>query len=282
MVKTVLDILETGTEFLEKKSIPEARLQMQWLAAETLNCSRLDLYLNYDRPVTEEELTQLRKWIKLRSENVPLQHLIGKVEFFGSTFFSDSRALIPRPETEELVELITREFSPGSEPERILDVGCGSGVIGLSLAKFWPSSTVVLADLSPDALALAQKNAAHLNLTNVEFIESNLFQNIEGRFDLITANLPYISTEEQATMDLEVLKDPHLALFSGKDGLDLIRIFCEELNDHLYQDALVAMEVGYDQGAIVGELLEEKAQLTSVKVHSDLSKIQRFPFAYKK
>jgi len=236
-----------------------------------LKCSALE----------KSQIEILRSFIKKRSENTPLQHLIGTVDFFDSTFFTDERALIPRPETEELVRLITTKFPPGEEPEQILDLGCGSGVIGLSLAKFWPNSQITLADFSEDALALSQKNATSLDLVNVSFQQTDLFSNLNNHFDLIVANLPYVAETDKKEMTSEVLDyDPHLALFSGEDGLDLIRTFCAQVPDRLYQGGLVAMEIGYNQAEEVEKLLKN-ALLNNVHTLPDLNNIHRFPFGSK-
>ncbi|MFN0127730.1 MAG: N5-glutamine methyltransferase family protein [Verrucomicrobiales bacterium] len=157
-MKTILEVLTAGASFLERKGVESPRLNMEHLLAHALGMRRMDLYRQFDRPVSESELAPLREWTTRRASGEPLQHLLGTVEFHRFSFRSDGRALIPRPETEELVEKIIarRRKNP---PHWILDMGCGSGVIGLSLAAMFSDAHVILADASPTALELARQNA---------------------------------------------------------------------------------------------------------------------------
>ena len=157
-LKSILEVLQGGAAFLERKGVESARLNMEHLLAHALGLKRMDLYLQFDRPLSEEELVPLREWTARRAAGEPLQHLLGPVDFYRFTFKTDARGLIPRPETEELVEKIIDRCRL-CPPARVLDMGCGSGVIGLSLAAAFPAATVMLADFSADALALARENA---------------------------------------------------------------------------------------------------------------------------
>ncbi len=277
-MKTVLETIDAGAGFLEKHGIDDARRNMQLLVAHQLKCTRTQLYMNFDQPMQEADLVPLREALKQRAKGVPLQHLLGTVEFYRREFKSDKRALIPRPETEELVSIVLKQDLP--EQPRILDVGTGSGVLGLSLAAEIPGSQAVLVDISPEALALAKENSDLLTIPNASFIESDLFAEVEGEFDLVVANLPYVAERDRAQMSKELAHDPDLALFSGEDGLDCLRRFCEQVSEFLKPGALVALEVGYDQGDRVGKLLQD-AGLSEVSVASDLSGIRRFPMARK-
>ena len=275
---TVLEILDKGTAYLEKRGIAEARRNMQLLVAHQLDCTRMDLYLRFDEPIPEEQLEPLRTALKKRGEGVPVQHLMGTVFFRAHEFKTDARALIPRPETEELAEWLAKNVSLEAEAE-VLDMGCGSGVLGLSLATDFPKAKVTLADVSADALSLARENAAFTGLEDVEFIESDLFTGLAGRsFDLIVANLPYVPDGERSTVAIEVRHDPELALYSGKDGLDLIRRFIPEALNHLKPNGWLALEIGHDQSAAV-EALMNRAGLRDVLTLNDLSGIPRFPIA---
>jgi release factor glutamine methyltransferase len=273
---TVLETLDKGTAYLAKKGIEDARRNMQLLVAHQLGCTRMDLYLRFDQPLAESELAPLRDLLKRRGDGVPLQHLLGSVTFHRRDFKTDARALIPRPETEELAEWLLKHAALPANP-RVLDMGCGSGVLGLTLAAELPGSQVTLADLSPDALALARENAALLEIANARFVESDLFAALAGQsFDLIVANLPYVPETDRATLSKEVAHDPDLALFGGPDGLDVIRRFVPAAKDHLAPGGWLALEIGIDQSAEVESLLRAAA-LSDVLTLKDLSGIPRFP-----
>ncbi|MDH4445326.1 MAG: peptide chain release factor N(5)-glutamine methyltransferase [Akkermansiaceae bacterium] len=275
-MSTVLETIDGGTRYLEKRGIDDARRNMQMLIARQLGCTRMDLYLQFDRPMEESDLSPLRESLKKRGEGVPLQHLLGFVWFHKHEFKSDARALIPRPETEELTEWILQRELP--KDLEILDMGCGSGVLGLSLAAARPDWKISLADVSPDALALTEENARSLGLTNVSLTHSDLFSQITGTFDGIVANLPYIPETERATLTREVMHDPALALFSGDDGLDLIRRFVPDAFHHLKPGGWIVLEIGHDQASQVREILQTSA-FTAIEVKTDLSGVDRFPFA---
>ncbi len=275
---TVLETLDKGTAYLTKKGIEDARRNMQLLVAHQLACTRMDLYLRFDQEMEESDLAPLRDLLKRRGEGVPLQHLLGLVAFHRRDFKTDARALIPRPETEELAEWLLKHAKLPENP-RILDMGCGSGVLGLTLAAEIPGSQVTLADLSTDALSLARENAALLEIRNATFVESDLFSALGGQtFDLIVANLPYVPETDRPTLSKEVAHDPDLALFGGPDGLDVIRRFAPVAAKHLNPGGWLALEIGIDQSAAVESLLHA-ASLTDVLTLKDLSGIPRFPTA---
>jgi release factor glutamine methyltransferase len=275
-MSTVLETIDGGTRYLEKRGIEDARRNMQMLVARQLGCTRMDLYLQFDRPIEESDLIPLRETLKKRGEGIPLQHLLGTVWFHKHEFKTDARALIPRPETEELAEWILSWELPAGQS--VVDMGCGSGVLGLTLAAARPGWELTLADVSPEALALAQENALSLEVSNAAFFQSDLFSAIDGRFDGIVANLPYVPETERATLAREVMHDPALALFSGKDGLDLIRRFIPEAFLRLKPGGWLVLEIGHNQASHVAEILQTSA-FTAIEVKSDLSGIPRFPFA---
>ncbi|MEP2776983.1 MAG: peptide chain release factor N(5)-glutamine methyltransferase [Luteolibacter sp.] len=275
-MKSVLETINGGAQYLEKRGVEDARLNMEHLLAHQLGCTRMQLYTQFDRPLEETELAPLRELLKKRGEGIPLQHLLGDVPFHGRDFICDARGLIPRPETEELVEMILKTLPSGQLD--ILDMGCGSGVLGLTLAAERTESRVTLADVSPDALALTRENAAKLGIENISLIHSDLFASVPGKFDLIVANLPYVPAGEAATMARELSHDPALALFSGADGMDLLRNFIPGSVNFLKPGGVVALEIGHDQASQVRECLE-KSGFTAIEVRRDLSGIARFPFA---
>lgn len=277
-MSTVLETIDKGTLYLEKRGIADPRRNMQLLVARQLDCTRTQLYVQFDRPLGEAELQPLREALKQRGEGIPLQHLLGSVEFHRRTFKTDARALIPRPETEELAEwLLARELPPTAT---VLDMGCGSGVLGLTLAAERPDWQVTLADVSPDALALARENAEALGVSNITFAQSDLFAGLTGSFDGIVANLPYVPETERPSLTREVLHDPALALFGGPDGLDVIRRFIPAAFDRLRPGGWLALEIGHQQAAPVASMLVD-AGFLSVEVKPDLSNIPRFPLAFK-
>ena len=275
-MSTVLETIDGGTRYLEKRGIDDARRNMQMLVAHQLGCTRMDLYLQFDRQVEESDLVPLREILKKRGEGVPIQHLMGKVWFHKHEFMTDARALIPRPETEEMAEWILKWELPTNQS--VLDMGCGSGVLGLTLAAARPGWEVTLADVSPDALSLARENAAALEIANAAFLESNLFSAIDAKFDGIVANLPYVPEADRVTLAREVMHDPALALFSGPDGLDLIRRFIPEAFHQLKPGGWLVLEIGHDQASQVAEILKACA-FTAIDVKTDLSGVARFPFA---
>jgi release factor glutamine methyltransferase len=276
-MKLLLETLTAGTGYLDKHGVEEARLNMEHLLAHVLGCRRLDLYLRFGEVLREDDLVKLRDLTRRRADGEPLQHLLGTVDFLGNELISDHRALIPRPETEHLVDWIIREVKAGrlAKPARVLDMATGSGCIGLSLAAVWKESRVMLADVSEDALDLARMNASRLGLHAVQLVRSDLFEKITGRFDLVTANLPYIPSREIAGLSREVRKDPVLALDGGPDGMDIIRRFLIDVRPFLDADAFIALEVGHDQGAIVAALAEAQG-FQQVRLMADLAGIERF------
>ncbi|SHJ10960.1 release factor glutamine methyltransferase [Rubritalea squalenifaciens DSM 18772] len=278
-MKTILDTLEAGTTWLEKKGIEDARRNMQLMICHQLDCSKIQLYTRFDEPLDESALAPLRVMLKQRGEGVPLQHLLGTVEFYLRDFHTDARALIPRPETEELAEILIKRFKLPESPA-ILDMGTGSGVLGITLAKEIPSAAVTCADVSTDALSLAEQNATALDAQNIRFVHSDLFSQIEGGYDLIVANLPYVPETDRPSLAPELAHDPDLALFGGQDGLDIIRTFIQEAPSYLNPGGIIALEIGIHQNEEVEKLLSATG-FTDIKTYPDLSGILRFPTASK-
>ena len=252
-MKTVLDVITATTDYFRNSGIESPRLNIEHLLAHVMGKRRMDLYLEFDRPLGEKELAPLRDLVRRRAQREPLQHLLGTVEFLGLTLKSDARALIPRPETEQLCEILAGQ---AAAPEciwktgRIVDVGTGSGCIALALAAKLPGAQVTGLDASDDALALAQENAARTELAGrVTFMKSNLLAAVEGPLDLIVANLPYIPTAELPGLQGEVQREPASALDGGADGLAIIRRLLPEAAAKLRAGGILAMEVGLGQAA---------------------------------
>ena len=254
---TVLEVLQSTTAYFAKREIESPRLNAEHLLAHTLQRKRIELYLEFERPLTEAELAPLRELVRRRGLGEPLQHLLGTVEFAGRVFLCDKRALVPRPETEELVEKLGAMKWP--EGARFADVGTGSGVIALTLAAQFPEAEVDAVDISDDALALARENAARLALPGrVRFAKSHLLTEVEGQFDLIVANLPYVATGDRPALSREVLHDPAVAVFGGERGDELVRELIGAARDRLRPGGLLALEVGLGQAGELAALLAEK------------------------
>jgi release factor glutamine methyltransferase len=275
---TVLEVLQSTTAYFKKREIESPRLNAEHLLAHVLDRKRIELYLEFERVLAEEELAPLRELVRRRGQGEPLQHLLGTVEFCGHIFKCDQRALVPRPETEELVEFIIQSTT-NHQPSTILDVGTGSGVIGLSLAAKFPEAQVHAIDISDDALALACENAERLGLSGrVQFTKGDLLESFSERFDVIAANLPYVSTQDRHSLSREVLRDPEVAVFGGDEGDELIRKLIEQAPKHLQPNGLLALEIGIGQSEALFELLTQK-NYHDIESKNDYAGIPRFLFA---
>lgn len=277
-MKTVLEVLRSTTAYLEKHGVENARLNSEHLVAHGLQRKRIELYLEFDRPLAEEELEPLRVAVKRRGQGEPLQHLLGTVEFYGRSFLSDGRALIPRPETERLVEIVL-ESKIQNAKSKILDVGTGSGVIALTLSCELPEAKVEALDICPSALTLARENSERLGLREqVHFFQSDLLAEAHGPYDLCVANLPYIPAETIPKLSREVRHDPLQALDGGVAGTEIIDRLIRELPDHLAPGGRVALEIGSEQDSAVSDLLRAK-NFHDITPRTDYLGVTRFLFA---
>ena len=272
-MKTVLEVIQSTTAYFARNGVESPRLNIEHLLAHVLGNKRMDLYLEFDRSLGDAELQPLRDLVRRRAQGEPLQHLLGTAEFCGRVFVCDKRALIPRQETEQLVTLTLAEGAAG----RVLEIGTGSGVIALTLAAQWPAAEVLAVDISPEALALAGENAARLGLAGrVRFLQSDLLEAVNGEFDLIIANLPYIDSAVVQTLTREVQRDPLPALDGGAGGLDLFRRLIPQAARHLR--GRLALEIGHDQGDAIQALLAAH-NFQDIRVRSDYQERHRFIFA---
>jgi release factor glutamine methyltransferase len=278
LTMTLLEVLQSTTMYFQKHGVESPRLNAEHLIAYVLGKTRMDLYLEFGRQLSEEELAPLRELVKRRGQGEPLQHLLGTVEFCGQTFAIDKRAMVPRPETEELVELIANCQLPIAN-WKIIDVGTGSGVIALSLARRFPDAQVCATDISEDALALAKENGTRLGLSKrIHFQRGDLLENFNERFDLIVANLPYISVQDRQSLSREVLHDPKIALFGGTAGDELVRKLIERAPKHLGPGGMLALEIGINQAEGLTEFLRQK-NYHDIETKKDYSGIDRFLLA---
>lgn len=274
---TVLEVVQSTTDYFKKRGIESPRLNAEHLLAHVLGQKRIDLYLAFERVLTEAELVPLREVVKRRGQGEPLQHLLGTVEFCGQMFVCDKRALIPRPETEELIGLVQPMIRDGKGG--IVDVGTGSGVIAITLAIHFPDAAIHAVDISNDALALARENAERLSVSErIQFMISDLLFALAGAFDAIVANLPYVARQDQPTLAREVLHDPDVALFGGDRGDEIIRRLIDEARERLHPGGLLALEIGMGQAEVLSELLRQK-NYHDIESKTDYSNIPRFLFA---
>jgi len=273
---TILELIQKTTAYFEKAGVPNPRLDVELLLAHALKLKRMDLYLQFERVLTEPELDALRPLVKRRAAREPLQHLVGSVDFCGVALAVSRAALVPRPETEVLTQLAIARLDAAT-PRTVLDLGTGSGAILLALVAARPKARGVGTDRDAAALALARANAEGTGLAaRVEFREGDLFAPVgEERFDLIVSNPPYIPSGEIAGLQPEVREhDPRAALDGGPDGLDVIRRLAKEAAAHLNPGGALVMEIGHDQSAAVGALLRETGW-KFVAFHKDLQGIAR-------
>ena len=231
------------------------------------NLSFTDFVFALQQEISEEKRQFVEDIYRKLANHIPAQYIIGHAEFFGMQLKVDERVLIPRPETEELVELILAE-NP-KDNFKVLDIGTGSGAIALALAKNRPDWTITAADISQDALDLAMENANNQGLT-LFFIKSNCFSEISSKYDIIVSNPPYISRVDEEEVGLNVLhSEPHLALFADEDGLAIYRRIAEESKDFLYDGGKIYLEIGYKQGQSVPVLFKENFPEKRVRTLKD-------------
>jgi release factor glutamine methyltransferase len=277
---TVLEIIKRTTEFLQKHGVESPRLNAELLVGHSLGLKRMQLYLQFERPLAEAELAKIRPLVKRRSEREPMQYVVGTAEFCGMTLKVDRRALIPRPETELLVELVKERCA--NPPAKILDLGTGTGAIALALAKHFSAATVTAVDASAEALALARENATALGLAErVTFVQSDWFAALAAgeRFDVIVSNPPYLSEAETRETSPEVKGfEPASALTPGPTGDEALRKIIAGAPAWLSAGGLLALETGIAQHVSLSAMLRE-AGFQNVESRRDLTGRDRFLLA---
>jgi release factor glutamine methyltransferase len=246
---TILKILKWTKEYLAGKGVENARLEAEWLLCAALGLDRIGLYINFEKPLLPVELAAFRAMVSRRAKREPLQYILGNQEFMGLEFRVTPAVLIPRHDTETLVQ---EAVNRAAGAKRVLDIGAGSGCIAVILAKLLPDTEVAAVDSSDSALAVARENA-ELNGLNVSFVSGSLFEPFRGEcFDLIVSNPPYIPTADLAGLQPEVRDfEPKGALDGGTDGLDFYRLIVPAAPEHLAPGGWLMVEVGIDQSAAV-------------------------------
>ncbi|MDD2958984.1 MAG: peptide chain release factor N(5)-glutamine methyltransferase [Lachnospiraceae bacterium] len=268
---TFREALKAGEEYLREQKIEDARVDAWYLLEHCCQISRAHYLMKQTELMPDSQYSRYQLLLMERGRHVPLQHITGEQEFMGLPFRVNDQVLIPRQDTEILVEQAAQVLTPG---QKVLDLCTGSGCIGISLAKMVPDLYVVASDVSPAALETARDNALRLD-AQVHFIESNLFEKIQGTFDLIVSNPPYIPTAAIPKLMAEVqFHEPRSALDGRKDGLHFYREIIRESDFYLKRGGWLMFEIGFDQGEAVSAMMHEK-EYTKVKIIKDLAGLDR-------
>jgi release factor glutamine methyltransferase len=283
-VKTwrVLDLIQWTTEYFKRCGIPGPRLDAELLLSHVLDTNRLQLYLRFEMPVYPEHLAAFRELIKKRVAHAPVSYLTNRKEFFSLDFYVDSRVLIPRPETEVLVENV---LQAQETPCQLIDIGTGSGAIAISLAVNRPEWEMIATDISADALEVARKNSvAHGCVDRLTFLQGNLFEPLEElpnpRFDWIVSNPPYVSTAEYPSLLPDVRDhEPETALLAGADGLGVITCILEDAPRFLKPGGRVGLEIGHNHGPDVQEIVQSNSVYIGCQVINDYAGVERVVIA---
>ena len=266
----IIDVINWGVDYFENKSLENPRLEIEIFLQHILDCKKIDLYINFENEVSAPDLKKLKGYIKRRLENEPSQYIVGRSNFYGRNFYVDNNVLIPRPETEILINACIEFLSMKDNPE-IIDIGTGSGCIGITLAKEIPSSNVIAIDFSEKALALAEKNAKNIGIKNIDFVKSDfLKQTIDLRADLLVSNPPYIPKEDISTLMADVKEyEPSKALTDNLDGLEFYRVFSKKFDPMIKIDGALIVEVGKDKHPLKAKKIFEKSGPVNVEMIND-------------
>ncbi|WP_368293398.1 peptide chain release factor N(5)-glutamine methyltransferase [Dehalobacter sp. TBBPA1] len=281
-----MELLRQGAQYLAQCGVPDARAEADLILAFVLKTTRDKLYAECDRVVASPEREIYNDFLKRRGQREPLAYLLKTREFMGLDFFVDPSVLIPRPETELLVEKVLelgknmgRERENSEIPSKVLDLCTGSGAIAVAVAYYWKQAAVVAVDVSSEALTVAKINAANMNV-NIDFRQGDLFAPVQGeKFSLIVSNPPYVSEHEILKCPPEVRKEPVLALLAGKDGLDFYRRIAMNATEFLSHEGIILVEIGYSQGTRVRELFTAAGYQT--ELFSDYAGLDRIVLARK-
>lgn len=270
------ELLREGKKVLEKNNIEEASIISRSLLQYVLKIDRNKLVINKDEEVENNKENEYIGYIKEVAAGKPVQYITNKQEFMGLSFFVDENVLIPQPDTEILVEEAIKYANQIKENVEILDMCTGSGCIGVALAKHVKNAKVTLVDISTKALEVAKKNAKENEVKEkVNFIQSDMFENIKSKFDVIVSNPPYIKTKVINELDLQVQNEPHLALDGGENGLKFYEILINEAPKYLKENGKIFLEIGYDQKKEVEELARNSKLYKEIETVKDLANNDR-------
>lgn len=275
---TIRRLIQTTAEYLESKGSPSARLDTELLLSRALDTDRVQLYLRMDQPLLPAELDAFRELVRRRATHEPVAYILGRREFYGVSLEVSPAVLIPRPETEVLVDAVLEEL-PEDSQARVLDIGTGSGAIALAVLKERPQVSAIATDVSTEALALAKKNAEALRLSGrIEFREGSLLEPLESgeRFEIVASNPPYITEAEMAGLMPDVRDfEPRGALTPGGDGLALVRQIVEGAGPFVKPGGLLLVEIGATQGEAAYALAEAAGAWQDIEVRRDLAGLDR-------
>ena len=271
----IKELIEYGKNTLNRNEVQDSSIISRILAEYILNFNRQEIIANLDKEVKEEQ--RVRYYLALIEiiQGMPIQYITNKQEFMKLDFYVDENVLIPQPDTEILVEKAIEEAKKIENVE-ILDMCTGSGCIGISIAKNIENAKVTLVDISENAIEIAKKNALRNKVeSQLTFIQSNMFEKVEKKFDIIVSNPPYIKTDVILKLDKQVQNEPHIALDGGKDGLKFYKIIIEEAEKYLKENGKLILEIGYDQKEEVENLIKQSGQYKKIEVIKDLSQNDR-------
>ncbi len=267
----IIDIIKWTTKFFKEHNIESARLEAEYILSHVLKISRFNLYLDFEKPLSDIERKTIKEFVVRRANHEPLQYIFGKIEFYNYPFYINQNVLIPRPETEFLVEKIITE---NPKTKKILDIGTGSGVIAISLAKELPLSQIFASDISEKALTIAKQNAI-TNSAKIKFFHSDVFSHISGKFDLIVSNPPYISKTDYLKLDQEIRNfEPTIALTTSDKGLAIYKKILDRAYEFLELEGLIYFEIGYNQAEDISKYAESKG-FSLLEICKDLNKYDR-------
>jgi release factor glutamine methyltransferase len=277
---TIRSVLTWARGYLQTKGSPSPRLDAELLLAQVLDKDRMHLYLDMDRPLLEDELASYRGLLKRRAELEPIAYILGHKEFYSHDFMVSREVLIPRPETELLVEKTVEMAPHGGE---VFEIGVGSGAVIISILLERPDLTGYGSDVSEGAIAVARQNAQTLGVEDrLHLHTGDLFQGISRKFPVIVTNPPYVATHDTHQLQEDVLKfEPGCALFAGNDGLDIIRKIIGQASDHLEPGGRLIMEIGHDQKGAVEQMVKDNGELTLLIWIRDLAGADRTVIAEK-
>ena len=275
---TIGEWIRSAKEALENSGCPDPAIDSRWIAEDTLQMTTSGLRFEAQNTLTEAQLAAMNECLNRRIQGEPVQYILRRADFMGLRLYVDSNVLIPRQDTETLVESVIIALQPRREA-RVLDLCAGSGAIGLSIKTLVPGAEVTLSDISAGALEVVRRNAHELN-AEVSIKQGDLFKAVgREKYDLVVSNPPYIRTEDMAALQREVQFEPALALEAGLDGLDFYRRIASEVQDHLNPGGCVYLETGYDQAQDVLRLLQDAGTWQESGVIKDLNGIERIVWA---